>query len=170
MTAAGIRVGSDWGLTLQQRLNKNMTIESIVQSSLQREEVIVTALAERHYALVARGINIYAGAGLHKGWLNNNSNNELGIPPKKDPFGVTAVAGAELTIGRINLSYDFKPAINVVGGEKKIYTQTGVSARYVFLNNKVYKKKQKAKRKKKRQEAGKGIHINDKWKFWKKKN
>ena len=54
MTAGGLRLGTDWGLTVQQRLTKNMTFEGIVQSSLQREEVMITALAERHYPLIYR--------------------------------------------------------------------------------------------------------------------
>ncbi|MFQ5447350.1 MAG: hypothetical protein ACE5FF_10470, partial [Saprospiraceae bacterium] len=66
-----------------------------------------------------------------------------------------------------NFSYDFKPAINISGGEKRFYTQTGVSIRYVFLNNKVYKKHLKKKKKEKRKKEGKG--IGDGWKFWKKK-
>ncbi len=168
MTTGGLRAGTDWGITIQQRLTKNMTIEGIVQSSLQREEVIITALVERHYPLIFRGLNLYTGAGLHKGWLSPEASGELVPTGFKDPFGLTFITGAEMTLGRFNFSYDFKPAINVVGGERKFYTQSGVSVRYVFLTNKQYKKKQKAKRKKKRKEEGKGIHLGDGWKIWKK--
>ncbi len=167
MTAGGLRAGTDWGLTVQQRLTKSITVEGIVQSSLQREEVMVTALAEKHYALVFRGLNIYTGAGLHKGWLSGQSSEPVPVD-FKNPFGLTFIGGAELTLGRLNFSYDFKPAINVTGGERRFYTQTGVSIRYVFLTNKQFRKKQKAKRKKKRKEEGKGIHLGDDWKFWKK--
>ena len=178
MTAGGLRAGTDWGLTVQQRITKNMTIEGIVQSSLQREEVLLTALAERHYALGYRGLNIYTGGGLHKGFVTQKQTAESApTTTYKDPMGVTFIGGAELTLGRINISYDFKPAINLVGGEKKFYTQSGVSLRYVLLNNKEYKKiqkkkkkKEKQKRKEKRRENGGGIHIGDGWKFWKKKD
>lgn len=168
MTAGGLRAGTDWGLTIQQRLTKNMTFEGIVQSSLQREEVLITALAEKHHALVFRGLNLYTGAGLHKGFLNDPQTSELTPTNYKDPFGITFIGGAELTLGRFNFSYDFKPAINVLGGEKKFYTQTGISVRYVFLTNKEFKKIQKKKRKKQRQENGGGIKIGDGWKVWKK--
>ena len=168
MTAGGLRVGTDWGLTVQQRLSKNMTLEGIVQSSLQREEIMLTALAEQHYPLVFRGLNLYIGAGLHKGWLDNKQSTDPIPVGYKDPFGLTFIGGAEITLGRFNFSYDFKPALNVVGGEKKFYSQTGVSVRYIFLTNKEFKKIQKKKRKKKRQENGGGIHIGDGWKFWKK--
>ncbi|MEO1261629.1 MAG: hypothetical protein AAFZ15_22685 [Bacteroidota bacterium] len=176
MTAGGLRAGTDWGLTVQQRITKNMTIEGIVQSSLQREEVLLTALAERHYALGYRGLNIYTGAGLHKGFVTQRQNTELEPTNNyKDPMGVTFIGGAELTLGRINISYDFKPAINLTGGEKRFYTQSGVSLRYVLLNNKEYKKiqkkkkkKEKQKRKEQRKENGGGIRIGDGWKIWKK--
>jgi hypothetical protein len=67
---------------------------------------------------------------------------------------MTVVFGAEITLGRLNISYDFKPAMNVSGGAQRFYYQTGVSLRYVLLKRKwkVFKKKK---------------DIN--WKFWEKK-
>jgi hypothetical protein len=168
MTAGGLRLGTDWGLTVQQRLAKSVTFEGIVQSSLQREEVMLTGLVEKHYPLVFRGLNLYAGAGLHKGWLSTASPVEPPVRTFGDPFGLTLIGGAELTLGRLNFSYDFKPAINLSGGEKNFYTQTGISVRYVFLNNKVYKKHLKKRKKAKRKKEGKGNHLGDGWKFWKK--
>ena len=169
MTAGGIRLGTDWGITVQQRIAKKATLEGIFQSSLQREEIMLTLLAEQHFPIFHKGLNIYGGAGLHKGFLNEKST-EIVPTNYTDPFGVTLVGGAELTLGRINLSYDIKPAINVMGGSQKVYMQSGVSIRYVFLNNKYYKQIQKKKKKKKRQEEGGVIRIKDEWKIWKKKN
>jgi hypothetical protein len=163
MTAAGLRFGTDWGITLQQRIAKKTTIEGILQSSLQREEVLLTGLVEQHYPILTKGLNVYFGGGMHKGWISGPSDAESQARPYEDPFGVTLIAGAEITLGRINVSYDFKPAINLSGGEEKFYTQTGVSVRYALLNNKVYKKMAKKKRKKQRQKEGK-----DGWMFWKK--
>ncbi|MFQ5447948.1 MAG: hypothetical protein ACE5FF_13550, partial [Saprospiraceae bacterium] len=96
MTAGGLRLGTDWGLTVQQRLAKSLTGEFIVQSSLQREEVMLTALVEKHYPLVFRGLNLYAGAGLHKGWLSNTASPEFPAAHFGDPFGLTLTGGAEL--------------------------------------------------------------------------
>ena len=162
----GIRLGTDWGITSQVRLAKKTTAELIVQSSLQREEVTITALAEQHSPLISRRFNFYAGGGLHKGW--NSATNE--ITPIKDPFGLTLIAGAEFTLLRLNISWDFKPAINLVGGEKKIYTQTGVSLRYVIFKKnhfeKARKKRQRTKRREERRENRQGFN----WKFWEKKD
>ena len=51
--------------------------------------------------------------------------------PYVAPLGISGVIGAEITLGRFNISYDFKPAVNLRGGEKTFYSQTGVSVRYV---------------------------------------
>ena len=49
-TAAGMRLGTEWGLTVKQRIAKKTTLEAILQSSLQREEFTVTVLGEQHRA------------------------------------------------------------------------------------------------------------------------
>jgi hypothetical protein len=52
-----------------------------------------------------------------------------------------------MTIGNINFSYDFKPALNLTGGEKTLYTQTAVSIRYRFWKrDKLYWEKSKRRR------------------------
>ncbi len=168
MTSAGLRAGTDWGLTVQQRISKSATLEGIVQSSLKREEVMVTLLAEQHYPVLFRGFNIYFGGGFHKGWLSQTSDNESVLSKTEDPFGISLVGGAEITLGRINISYDFKPSLNIKGGEQALYPQTGISVRYAILDNKVYKDMVKKKKKKKRAEEG-GIFSGDNWKIWKKK-
>ena len=166
VTAAGLRLGTDWGLSLQQRVAEKTTIEAIFQSSLQREEVLITALAERHYPLLYKGLNLYFGAGPHKGWINEPAG-EGSTSEYKDPFGITLIGGAELSLGRINLSYDFKPAMNIRGGEESVYIQSGLSVRYVLISNRDLKKYQKKQRRKERKESG-GFQLEEDWKFWKK--
>lgn len=161
MTAGGLRMGTDWGITIQQRVLDKVSVEAILQSSLQREEVLFTGLVERHYPIISKGFNIYTGGGIHKGW-SNTTEGEVAI---EDPFGVTFVMGAEMTLGRFNISYDFKPALNVSGGEKSFYTQTGVSLRYVLVKNKVYKNMKKSQKKKKRK---KNRGDKEWWEVWKK--
>ncbi len=165
-TAAGLRMGSDWGFTFKQRLLKKVTLEGIVQSGFNREETLVTGLIERHYPLLSKRFNFYLGGGVHKGW------NTATEPTYEDPFGITGIVGAEFTIARINLSYDFKPAVNLSGGEKNVYSQHGISIRYVLVKKKLFdgnndrdkRKKQKAKAKKKRQKQ-RAKNGSD-WKFW----
>lgn len=127
--AGGLRVGTDWGLTAKVRVANKTAIEAILQSSIKRDETMISLLAEQHFPIITRRISLYGGAGLHKGWLADGDETD----PAKDPFGLSLIGGVELTLGRLNLSYDFKPAINLVGGERTFYTQTGISARYVLF-------------------------------------
>ena len=167
-TTAGMRLGTEWGLTVQQRVAKKTTVEGILQSSLQREEFTVTVLAEQHYPLISRRLNFYAGAGIHKGWSTAQDEVEY-----QDPFGLSLVTGMEFTLGRLNLSYDFKPAVNIHGGENGFYSQTAISMRYVLVKGKVFNKKMKAKKKRQKQKdknKKKSGNSKDKfdWKIWKK--
>lgn len=148
-TAVGMRLGTEWGPSIQQRILKKTTIEAIIQSSLQREELLLTGLVEQHFPIISKRFNIYMGAGLHKGWIQEPIDEETG-EAFEDPFGITMIMGIELTLGRINISYDFKPAVNIDGGARGFYSQTGLTMRYV-----IFKKKSWFKR------------VN--WKFWEKK-
>lgn len=132
-TAVGMRLGTDWGLTVQQRVARHLSAEFIAQSSLQREEILLTAMVQQHNPVLGRRFNLYFGGGLHKGWISADP--ETGIAPR-DPFGITLIGGLEFSLGRLNLSYDLKPAINISGGEKNFYTQSGISIRYIVQNEK----------------------------------
>ena len=167
MTAGGLRMGTDWGFTIQQRIFDKVSGEFIFQNSLSREEALMTFLYEQHYSLVTKGLNVYSGGGIHFGW-----NSEPAEKMIDNPFGITAILGAEFTIARFNLSYDFKPALNLSGGEKTFYAQSGISVRYIVLKNKVYKDIQKKKKKKKKEEAKQQRREErgkEWWEVWKKK-
>ncbi len=133
-TAGGIRLGTDWGLSLRQRVYENYSAELIVHSSLQREDGALTLLGIAHKPLLMRNLNLYAGGGLHTGWSSEVENGQA----VANPFGVDFIAGAELTLARINISWDFKPAINLYGGSSRFYTQTGISLRYVLWKREKY--------------------------------
>ncbi len=150
-TAGGLRLGTDWGLTVQQRLLRKTSAELILQSSLSRDEGMVTILAKQHSSLLSRRFNVFIGGGVHQGWTTASV-----VPATYEgPKGITLIAGAEATLGRLNASYDFKPAINITGGEKALYWQTGASLRYViakksFLEPDPRKKRQKEREKRRR--------------------
>ncbi len=140
VTAGGIRLGTEIGLTIQQAIYKQLTLELIMQSSFQNKINTITILGERHTRILTRRINFYMGGGFHKGWVDQELNLE-------DPSGITLIGGVEFAPSRLVISWDYKPAFNIWGGEKVISSETAFSLRYVFI---------KRKRKK----------IN--WKFWEK--
>lgn len=172
--AAGLRIGTDWGVSAQLRMpliHKNFTIETIIQSSLQREEGQLTILGKQHHPVLSRRLNLFMGGGVHFGWSDELENGE----PVKGPVGIDGILGAEATFGKINVSYDFKPAINISGGSKFLYTQSAVSIRYVIAKrNDIFdkgKEKERTKTRKKKQRTKKREKRGKQWfEVWKKGN
>lgn len=130
-TTAGIRLGTDWGITAKQRVYDNITGEFILQSSLLKNETMLTLLGAYHQRVIGRRFNLFYGGGIHKGWIPNNGET-AGLA---NPFGIDLIGGIELTAFRINFSYDLKPGLNLIGGQNTFFIQSGLSARFVFIKN-----------------------------------
>ncbi|MEZ4776618.1 MAG: hypothetical protein R3D00_25810 [Bacteroidia bacterium] len=148
MTTAGIRLGNSYGLTVNQRVMKKVTIEGILQNDFKSKQnnfnstTYLHVLARRHNSILSRRANVYYGAGPHFGFQNGTG----GIA------GVDAILGAEMTVAGLNISADFKP--HLTSGEGNGFgLNTAVSVRYVFVkDNAVDKwKRNQQKKKKKRQ-------------------
>ncbi|MCB0662809.1 MAG: hypothetical protein KDC24_08715 [Saprospiraceae bacterium] len=150
-TVGGIRLGTEWGLTARQRFLDHTTAEGIIQKGFLSDDVLITGLVEQHFPLASRRLNLYLGGGLHKGWFTDAKKREV----YNNPFGISAIVGVEYTIGRLNLSYDFKPAIHLVGGERAVDFHTGLSVRYVL-----WKRKSQISQ----------WFEDRRWEFWKKKD
>ncbi len=174
ISAGGIRMGTGIGFTFQQAVERHTTIEGILNSSLRNDRIQITILGERHFPLISRRFNVYSGAGLHKAW-NVPNGDKL-----SNPFGLSFIIGTEMTISRLILSYDFKPALHL-SGDKVFDFQTAVSLRYVFKRKTIREqiKENHQKRKKKRIKAREKRKKNKnhpkktssgkkkiKWKFW----
>jgi hypothetical protein len=128
-TAAGIRLNNGIGVTVQQVVKEKMTIEGIFSTSKKSDNYHFAALLERHFNVLTRRTNVYAGGGGHFGLLKEQ---KVGYG---NTVGVSGVFGAELTIRRLNFSLDYQPAINLIKGENqdRFVGQFGLSARYVFV-------------------------------------
>lgn len=143
-TAAGIRLGSGIGLTLQQSLWDKYTLEGIVQKGFLNNLTTVSALLEQHNGVLGKSTNFYIGAGPQIG-VYGNSGKTAGI---KNSFGVSFIGGLEFKFGKTLLSFDYKPVINLSGGTSFLESGAAVSLRYVFI---------------------KAQPKEHKWMFWKKK-
>lgn len=148
-TAGGARIGTDWGITIQQKVLKNTTIEGIFQSSLFREEMMLNLIAEQHFPLITKRLNFYFGLGWHQGFVTSAN------PTYNSPYGITLIGGAEVTLARFVLSYDFKPAFNLYGGENSWYSQSGLSLRYVIIKQNTFKKHKRIRQRNKKREVRK---------------
>ena len=172
--AAGVRLGSEIGVSVKMRVppvDKNFTGEFIVQSSFDGDEVLMTLLGEQHMAVISRRLNVYTGLGMHAGWVQN----ELITEDSYDaPLGVSFIGGVEVNFKRLNVSLDYKPVINVKGGERFFQSSSALTLRYMaFQRNDIFtsprKKRQKQRVKKRKQKAKSRAKSGKKgWQFWKK--
>jgi ribosomal protein S21 len=172
--AVGVRLGTDLGISAKMRIppiDENFTGEAILQTSLEREEGLLTVLGEQHFPLITRRVNLYAGAGAHVGWLENDPDR---LDDYKAPVGISLIGGAEINFKNINISADFKPAVNISGGEKRMYSQTAVTLRYIPFKRYDIFESPRQKRKRKRQQARdqkrreRQAAGKKSWEFWKK--
>ncbi len=127
VTAVGLRMGTDFGITMQQRILERLTVEGIVSSSATQQETTGTILVQTHRPLLSRRFNFYLGGGLHNRWVSTSEGADF------SRRGVTAIAGAEVTLGRLNLSWDYKPLYHLNVGTGAFESETAISLRYVFI-------------------------------------
>ncbi len=162
----GLRLGTEIGFTSVIRVAPKTTVEGIVFTSIKKDDIHLTLLGKQHFPLLSKRFNLYLGGGFHRGWIPSEVNGTL----VKNPFGVAGVVGGEMTIGRINLGYDWKPVYNIKGGEGAFDSDTSISLRYVIFkkNRKKARERRKKKRRKEREKKRKKRRGDDApwWKFW----
>jgi len=135
-TAIGVRIGSDYGATIQQRLTKKITLEGIYYGGFSEENVHANLLAQRHFPILGRRTNIYVGAGIGSHWIYNETNETFGA----QQFVVPAVVGFEVSVGRINIAGDIMPHFSLM--DKKLNSFNNVAAlsvRYILVKKKPVK-------------------------------
>lgn len=129
-TAGGLRLGTDIGLTLQQRIAKNYSLEFLAQQSLLNKQATVSLLAERHFNVIGRAVSLYGGGGPRVGWYKG------GLLKSSDDTqtfgGVSGIGGVQFKMNRLLLSADYKPSINFGGAPRTFESQAGVSVRYIL--------------------------------------
>ena len=127
ITAMGLRLGDNMGVTVQQRFFPRTTLEGIISSSATRQQGSATLLAQMHQPLISRRFNFYVGGGVSLAWSTTSESGQESL------FGIAAVAGGEMTLGRINIACDLQPVYHREAQENPFQTSTAVSLRYVFI-------------------------------------
>ncbi len=150
-TAAGLRFGNTSnsrtvGLTVQQRVFKNTTIEGILQSDFARNTT-AHGMIQQHQRIISKRLNYYYGAGMSFGneesFVKNAETNTIDHTYNNATMGADLILGLEFTVLKINLSVDYKPNINIVGREQWYQGQVGISARSVIVKSATQKKRQR---------------------------
>jgi len=132
-TGLGLRVGPYIGFTVKHFLNEKSAIEGLV--STRWKGIEFTGLYEIHnQAFKTEGLNWYFGGGGHIGFYNE-SNKESGTAETAyTNVGIDGILGLEYSFKEapINLSIDWKPAINFTGDTGFWADNGALSIRYIF--------------------------------------
>lgn len=131
ITAAGIRLAMEPGITIQQRLAGRYTMEAMLQTQVLYGRHSLALQLQRHHKLVHRGLNAYIGAGpqlssYRRGLLSKEAGNRFTVA------GLALTGGVELAVNRLLLSADYKPVV-YFGGPVPFDAGLGLSARYILL-------------------------------------
>ncbi len=131
-TAAGIRIDGGVNLTVQQYITDGWTAEGILHTSINSDKFGVTLLGEKHHKILMRGINFYTGAGVHYYGIDANGS-EAGSSTD-NVFGLSVIGGLEASIGRLNVSVDWKPELHLSGDQVHPFDWNGasISVRYII--------------------------------------
>ncbi|MFK8054662.1 MAG: hypothetical protein AB8F78_00965 [Saprospiraceae bacterium] len=159
-TAAGLRIGGAGGVTAVQRIADHGSIEAFAVAGFNSGAFTITAIGRRHVPLITRQLNMFVGAGLHKGWGYEKDGK------KGNPFGIDGQVGLEFNIKRATIAFDFVPQINLSGKVIPFALRNAVSFRYIIDQRKAdllvklpwedeAKQKDRLKKKRARQKAKK---------------
>lgn len=144
-TAGGIRLGSENGLTIKQRILKKTTLEFSALSGFKTDQLDLGVDITRHYSIISRHFNLYFGGGLHQHVFNMAEAEEN---PREGWYsGVALVGGVEVSLGRINVAWDYKPSFYPGHSPRHFVPSSGLSLRYIFITNKDLRKMQRKNKK-----------------------
>ncbi len=145
-SAVGLRIGTEFGITYKHLISNRITLEGILQRSFDAPTNRFTLLGTGHLPLITKKFNMYGGAGVHVG--SHRTKDDV----NERHGGLSLIAGAELTLGRLNISWDVKPAFNIIGAKTYSWLDmnSALSVRYVLAKRTEPPKKSKNQKKPKR--------------------
>lgn len=134
-TGVGLRAGVSNGLTVKHFLSERNAIEGILHTRW--KGLLITGLYEVHQDIQELpGLRWFYGGGAHIGTWNGNRGN----PNWKHPhngytvFGLDGIIGLDYHFEKapINLSLDYKPALNISQDVNFWGDEVALSIRFVF--------------------------------------
>jgi hypothetical protein len=134
-TGIGLRSGVSNGLTVKHFISNNAAMEGILHTRWQG--LVITGLYEVHQDIEeVRGLRWFYGGGAHVGswngnrdprWADSNFNGAT-------VFGIDGIIGLDYIFRNapINLSLDYKPALNFTNNAGFWGDEVALSIRYAF--------------------------------------
>ena len=152
-TALGLRVGNSdsyrsLGLSLQQRIEKKVTLEGIIQTDFNVNHNL-SILAEKHTSILSKRLNVYYGAGpsfgVEESFVKVPDSKEIIHTYGNKTVGLDFIGGVELDLAGLSISLDYKPNLNIAGREEFFKGQTGFTVRTILVSHRDQKRNQKRK-------------------------
>ncbi len=136
-TVIGGRIADDYGITLKQRVANRTSIEGLYYGGFTNDPIFTDVLVQQHMPLISKRLNIFIGAGLGLRWFNDDVVRDINNEPVI-PF----VVGADLTVGRLNITADVMPHYILKNeGPNELTNNAAISVRYVLIKRKKPEKK-----------------------------
>lgn len=129
--SAGIRLGTEIGMTSVFRVSKKNSLESVLQYSNLYNATRWGVNFRKHHGFLGRRFNMYLGGGPGYSWYHAEEINEIGT---SNPH-LNVVVGIEGVLGRTHVSWDYRPTYSF-GGPRVFYSETALSLRYVIIKKK----------------------------------
>lgn len=127
-TTAGMRLGTEFGVSVKQRIYESWTAEAILQADSKKNASAFSFIGVDHKAILSRRLNLFFGGGFHLPLQTIDSN--------KDGFGLVGATGLEFTIARLNFTWDYLPLF--IPSSLSFRMQSAFSVRYVFEKRKKF--------------------------------
>lgn len=173
--AAGLQLSKFMGISTVYSPAPQYSVEGIISKNLWTNEGGLSLIGRYHRKIISRGLNFYGGGGLHYGFYEDTELNDFG--------GLILQGGAEISLGKTNLSFNLTPMVGIGSENVKLRIGSDFTLRYILKKqprdkgkllrklgigkDKSDKKKRKRKQKRKREKQSKGNF----WDFeWLKKN
>lgn len=130
--AAGLRLGGGVGISIQSLLSRQLSIETQLRHRPSLDYTELALLVKDHHKFAFRRFNMYVGGGMFSGWYSR----EVPSENSSADWGVSLIAGLEVTVGKLNLSVDLRPDINLSGGGQVLSVHSGIGIRTVLVRRK----------------------------------
>lgn len=145
--AAGVKLSKQMGLSVVYSPEVPYSIEGVISKNLWTNEGGLSVIGRYHQKVLTRGINFYGGGGFYYGIYDD---------PETPSFsGLILNGGAEMSLGKTNLSFNISPLIAAGSQDMKFRIGSDVTIRRII-------KKQPRKREGFFQKLGFGKNKNNK--------
>lgn len=122
--AAGLQLSKFMGISAVYSPKEKYSFEAVLSKNMWTGESGVSLIGRHHKKIITRGLNFYGGGGLHYGMFDDGERGNFG--------GLLLQGGAEMSLGKTNLSFNITPLVGVGNQDVKFRIGSDVTIRYIL--------------------------------------